>query len=199
MRIVLKYPIILCPPALWVEVETARKPVGGSPLSTASVMLAGFAVLDTPSKKRGLQQPWCLVYRSRYVNLLYTIKLFLILKNKWMNGICDILFPQNFPLCRQGFFFLEVFSPFFALLCNGSAFILHSLHLRSGHMPKLVSSTSSLSPKQKMHFFFSFYRGLHFSHLWGVVDTLLGIQILSSSHFSKEPKGHICHKKEKVA
>lgn len=132
MRIVLKYPIILCPPALCVEVETARKPVCGSPLPTGSVLLAGFAVLDTPSKRRGLQQPWCLVYRSRYVNMFYTIKSFLILKNKWMNGICDIFFfLKMFPLCIQGFFFLEVFSPSFALLSNCFGFILHSLRLRS--------------------------------------------------------------------
>lgn len=59
-----------------------------------------------PSRGRGLQQPWCLVYRSRYGNMSYTIKLFSILKNKWLNGIC--LSAKCFPLCIQGYLFPRV-------------------------------------------------------------------------------------------
>lgn len=43
--------------------------------------------MGTSSNWRGLKQPWCLVYRSRYVNMFYTIKLFSILKNKSLKSI----------------------------------------------------------------------------------------------------------------
>lgn len=148
MRIVLKYPIILCPTALWVEVETARKPVCGSPLPTASVLLAGFAVLDTPSKKRGIQQPWCLVYRSRYVNLLYTIKLFLIHKNKWMNGICDLPPQKKKFHCAYR---VSVSLKFSVLSLLFYTMVLALSY--SWHMPKLVSSTSSGSQTENPFFF----------------------------------------------
>lgn len=38
--------------------------------------------MPPPNVEGELQEPWCLVYRSRYVNRFYTIKSFLILKNK---------------------------------------------------------------------------------------------------------------------
>lgn len=77
-----------------------------------------------PPKRRGLKQPWCLVYRSRYVNRFYTIKLFL--KNKWMKSICDIFFFSSkwFHCAYGGFLFSSKFSVLPFALFNNSFFAL---------------------------------------------------------------------------
>lgn len=69
-------------------------------------------------------------------------------------------------------------------------------------MPKLVCAASTLCPTNRVicsampkenNMFSFFYKVLPSSHLRGVSDALLCFQIiLSSSHLSKDPEGHIC-------
>lgn len=61
------------------------------------------------------------MYRSRYGNMSYTIKLFSILKNKWLNGIC--LSAKCFPLCIQGCLFPQVCRSF----CSSSLAVVLAL------------------------------------------------------------------------
>lgn len=67
-------------------------------------------------------------------------------------------------------------------------------------MPKLVCAASTLCPTvicsampKENNMFSFFYKVLPSSHLRGVSDALFCFQIiLSSSHLSKDPEGHIC-------
>lgn len=79
------------------------------PIPRASVSVSGwFCSIEMPPPKLGgeLQEPWCLVYRSRYVNRFYTIKSFLIRKNKWR--IIWLFSFKCFLCARRVFFFRKM-------------------------------------------------------------------------------------------
>lgn len=95
--------------------------------------------MDIPPKRRGLKQPWCLVYRYRYVNKFYTIKSFL--KNKWSESICDISFFLVL-LCIQGFLSWS-FQSFLCSPWNLQLYVHGLLYLR---YPGKFSKAPTLRP-----------------------------------------------------
>lgn len=140
-----------------------------------------------PPKLGGeLQEPWCLVYRSRYVNRFYTIKSFLIRKNKWR--IIWLFFLWNVSFMDAGLPFPERWE---------SCYILFTLSVRCEHMPE--SGLQPTPEKRKTHLNPPLFRQiLHRARCWRMSDAPLFFQNISvSSHLSEDTKGHFCCGKRK--